>query len=248
MSRQMGRVPLLAALLVLGVFTCALAKGAFVVTKQTLKEESKTTRMFFSYTYPVIRLPGALMGAAGNCRDFNAAMQKRAQTDLAGFRAKAAQTPPRKGVPGRNEKTVACHVMVNTATLVGLRFEVLEGWIGAAHPVNSVFTLNWMADGTWLKLDAMFKPGSAYLQALSKACTAELRARGKARGFDVMTDGLAPKAGNFARFIPQASGIQVFFDQGQATTSAAGVQNVIVPWSAVADMLSPRGKDLQKSL
>lgn len=249
MSRMVGRVALLAVLVIVGMYTGAMAKQArFTVRSQALKVENRHHRFSFSYTYPEIRLPGALMGIAGNCRDFNAAMKKRAQRELADFRAIADQNPPRKGIPGTNQETVGHEVLTNTGTFISVRFNVMSMLLGAAHPTSSVTTVNWRSDGTWVTLDNLFAPDSGYLEVLSKACMTDLKARARAKQYDIFPDALAPKADNFKSFAIQAKGLRIFFAQGQVANSFAGVQDVLVPWAVVADKLGPVGKDIQKSL
>ena len=88
---MMHWVSALALVLVLASGGAPAAQGqAPVVTPKELKQSDATAGWEFSYRYPQLSVPGALMGVRGICEDFNQRMEQEARQSLEGFKKEVA--------------------------------------------------------------------------------------------------------------------------------------------------------------
>lgn len=135
-----------------------------------------------------------------------------------------------------------CELDVNPEESLGFRptaiTEVLAGadyCTGAAHPNDSVSTI--VIDTRTARpitLADLFVDEQAGLRRLS-AQTAQLA------DFPTNPDGLAPTEANFGNWTPTVAGIVLRFHDYQF---GHGIPSVTVPWSAVADLISPAQRAL----
>lgn len=130
--------------------------------------------------------------------------------------------------------------------LVSLQFDVGSYYQGAAHPNSYTETLNYdLKNGKQLRLADLFKPGSKYLQTLSTYCVTDLKKQWKEKNAevieDMLKDGSAPTAKNYESWTITKRGIGVNFDPYQVAPYAAGPQFVMVPYSALKELLKPDG-------
>lgn len=130
--------------------------------------------------------------------------------------------------------------------LVSVQFDVGSYYQGAAHPNSYTETLNYdLKNGKQLKLADLFKPGSKYLQTLSALCVADLKKQWKEKNAevteDMLKDGSAPTAKNYESWTITKRGIGINFDPYQVAPYAAGPQFVMVPYSALKELIKPDG-------
>lgn len=130
--------------------------------------------------------------------------------------------------------------------LVSVQFDVGSYYQGAAHPNSYTETLNYdLKNGKQLKLADIFKPGSKYLQTLSTLCVADLKKQWKEKNAevieDMLKDGSAPTAKNYESWTITKRGIGINFDPYQVAPYAAGPQFVMVPYSALKELIKPDG-------
>jgi hypothetical protein len=96
-------------------------------------------------------------------------------------------------------------------------------------------------------LGDIFKPGAKYLQAMSAFAIKDLKAQGKSKGADSMLDdemilsGAGPDAKNFKSWTITKKGLAITFDSYQVAPYAAGPQRVLIPYSALKDLIKPDG-------
>lgn len=120
--------------------------------------------------------------------------------------------------------------------------QLITGSLGyGAHPTAYVGTV--VIDSrsaTPITLAELFADEQAALARLSDE-SSRLLARD---GLDVRADepGLAPAAGNFANWIPTPNGLEIHFTEYQLGMRFA--PTVLVPWSALSDVLAPDMVDL----
>jgi hypothetical protein len=119
---------------------------------------------------------------------------------------------------------------------------------GAAHPNSYSETVNFdLRNGKLLKLADLFQPGSKYLQTISAYCIADLKKQGKQKGPDSMLDddwierGAGPDAENYGSWTVGKKGLEITFDSYQVAAYAAGPQHVLVPYSALKDLIKTDG-------
>jgi hypothetical protein len=98
-----------------------------------------------------------------------------------------------------------------------------------------------------LKLGDLFKSDAKYLPAISAYCISDLSKQAKAKGPDGMLDdnsiknGAAPTTKNYQSWIITKRGLGINFDAYQVGPYAAGPQYVLVPYSALKDLINPDG-------
>jgi hypothetical protein len=125
--------------------------------------------------------------------------------------------------------------------ILSLQFAV-DGYVdGAAHPYHLTRTLNFdLENGQALTLEALFLPGSGYLERLAAYCKAELATRDI--GFDEwFAAGADPLPENYRNWNVTYQGLLITFDEYQVAPYAAGMQQVLVPYDALQDLLDPNG-------
>ncbi|MCA9792749.1 MAG: DUF3298 and DUF4163 domain-containing protein [Candidatus Eremiobacteraeota bacterium] len=128
-----------------------------------------------------------------------------------------------------------------TPRLVALFFHGYD-YRGGAHgmPVMAPLVIE-TASGKSVPPEGLFKPGSAYLQRLSKLCYQDLIGRKDTNwDEDWLRRGSAPEAANYQVLYPQADGLLVVFPPYQVDSYAAGPQEVVIPYAKLADILNPK--------
>ncbi|MGI5843890.1 MAG: DUF3298 domain-containing protein [Candidatus Xenobium sp.] len=109
-------------------------------------------------------------------------------------------------------------------------------YLGGPHPSPWLVSLNFdLRHGRALELADIFKPGSPWPERLSAWCVRELKTR-------EMTDpdpGASADPQNFVVWTMAPQGLTILFPPYQVAPYSAGVQEVMVPWSEVADLLRP---------
>lgn len=128
--------------------------------------------------------------------------------------------------------------------LVSVRFDVGSYYQGAAHPNSYTQVVNYdLKNGKPIKLADLFQPGAKYLQAISAFCIAELKKQSGEKGLleDQIKEGAAPTAKNYRSWTISKKGLGINFDAYQVGPYAAGPQFVLVPYSALKDLIKPDG-------
>ena len=122
-------------------------------------------------------------------------------------------------------------VVLANDSYLSIYFEGESYGIGAAHPVQYSFVVNYnLAANRQLKLSDLFKPRSKYLKFISEFCLTEL-SRGK-NGESLWKDKLAPVAANFESWNMTREGIRFNFDECTVLSSSDGKQTVLIPYTA----------------
>lgn len=112
---------------------------------------------------------------------------------------------------------------------------------GAAHPSNVIETMNFnILTGESITLGTVFGPyPDTYLPRLSDfTFTALNKKLGNDKGaIDNIKSGTTPNEENFSSFVFTDSGILFIFQAYQVAPYAAGSQEVLVPYSAIRDII-----------
>lgn len=139
-------------------------------------------------------------------------------------------------------------VTLATNDLVSVAFGISTFGEGAAHPNHNTITFNYdLRAGKELKLADLFKPNSDYLKVVSDYAIKDLteQLRGEMSGDDPDTDwireGAGPKEENYRSWNLSPKGLEINFDPYQVASYAAGPHEVIIPLSALKDVLDPNG-------
>lgn len=117
---------------------------------------------------------------------------------------------------------------------------------GAAHGNHLTQVLNYdVKKGKKLSLSDLFLDKSKYLTAISNYCIKELKERAKKEDSLIMEDqiqsGAGPQADNYRAWAITKKGLWITFDPYQVAAYAAGPQYVLVPYSALKDIIRPDG-------
>src|SRR5262249_5963211 len=97
-----------------------------------------------------------------------------------------------------------------------------------------------------LALADLFNPRSDYLNVISQYCIKELKDRQKKDKDSMLDDemmksGAAAKKENYEAWAITKKGLWITFDPYQVAPYAAGPQYVLVPYSALKDIVKPDG-------
>lgn len=117
---------------------------------------------------------------------------------------------------------------------------------GAAHGNSLTQVLNFdVKKGKKIALADLFIDKSKYLTAIANYCMKELKERSKKEDSMIFADqletGAGPRADNYRAVAITKKGLWVTFDPYQVAAYAAGPQYVLVPYSALKDLIRPDG-------
>jgi hypothetical protein len=139
-------------------------------------------------------------------------------------------------------------VTLATNDLVSVAFGVSTFGEGAAHPMHYTVVFNYdLRAGRQLKLADLFKPDSDYLKIISDYAIKDLTEQISAEtsGGDPDTDwireGAGPKEENYRSWNLSDKGLEINFDPYQVASYADGPHEVVIPLSALQDVLDPSG-------
>jgi hypothetical protein len=215
--------------------------GLRVGTKE-IKEEDKKNKYSISVEYP------ELTGATNpNVDKFNQEVKNLATKEVGDFK-KGQQEQSAEDLPPDSEMgsdlSMDYDVVLATNELVSVIFDVSNFEAGAAHPSNYSHVINYdLKNGKVLKLSDLFKPGSDYLNTISRYAINDLKKQPEQEGVDDewRQNGAGPKEENYESWNISKKGLAITFDQYQVASYAAGPQHVLVPYPALKDMVRPDG-------
>jgi hypothetical protein len=227
------------------------SNGVEIVSKQ-IREKNKKLKYEVDVAYP--QLTGSV---DPNFEKFNQTVRSLITKKVADF--KKGMTPAADGEPtpdadnpGVDESmgsdiAVGYTVALAKDDLISLEFTVSDYEAGAAHPSSYTEVVNFdLKNGKLIKLADVFSPGAKYVQTLSTFCVQELKKQAKEQG-DAFIDedwikrGAGPEVTNYANWTITKKGLGITFDPYQVASYAAGPQNVLVPYSAVKEIVKPDG-------
>lgn len=216
--------------------------GDVELVGKAIKETNKKLMYEINAQYP--QLNG---GSNPNFPKFNQASRTAVMKDVAEFKKAMApeegEEPPPEGSMG-SDLGINYTVALAQDDLMSVKFDVGSYYQGAAHPNSYSSVLNYdLRNGKQLKLADLFNPGAKYLQALSNYCIADLKKQAKDKGLleDQIQEGAAPVAKNYKSWTISKRGMGIVFDAYQVGPYAAGPQFVLVPYSALKELIKPDG-------
>ena len=222
-----------------------LSGNAELVSKQ-IKESNKKLVYEIAAQFP--QLTG---GNNPNFEKFNQTVRGSVVKKIAEFKKDVAPKPdeePRPEDSMGSDLSISYEIALARDDVVSVLLIVSSYYQGAAHPNGYSEGVNFdLKNGKVLKLADLFKPGAKYLQALSAFCVADLKKQSKAKGEPGMLDdssinsGAAPALKNFHSWTIKKQGLGVEFDPYQVGPYAAGAQSVVVPYSAIKDLINTEG-------
>ena len=212
-----------------------------LVAKQ-IKENNKKLMYEIDARYP--QLTG---GSNPNFEKFNSVVRAPVLKEVAGFKKAMApeegEEPRPEGSMG-SDLNVSYDVALAQDDLISVGYSIGSYYQGAAHPNTVSDAVNYdLKNGKPLKLADLFKPGAKFLQAIADYCIADLKKQGKDKGLldEEIQNGAAANAKNYRSWTITKKGLGISFDAYQVGPYAAGPQYVLVPYSALKDVINPDG-------
>lgn len=134
-------------------------------------------------------------------------------------------------------------VVLATDELLSIYFIGRHYGIGAAHSVHASFTVNYdFKSHRRLTLASLFKPGSNYLDVISRKCLEDLSKDNPYLKTDSYSSQLlAPRAKNFESWNITAHGLRINFDACKVNACAAGDLSVEIPFDQFAGFIKSSG-------
>jgi hypothetical protein len=212
-----------------------------LVSKQ-IKESNKKLMYEIDARYP--QLTG---GSNPNFEKFNQAVRASVTKKVTSFKKdmepEDKEEPRPEGSMG-SDLNVSYDVALAQDDLISIEFSVGSYYQGAAHPNTFTEVVNYdLKNGKQLKLADLFKPGSKYLQSIASYCIADLKKQAKDKGLldQEIVNGASASAKNYQSWTITKKGLGINFDAYQVGPYAAGPQFVLVPFSALKDVINPEG-------
>lgn len=219
--------------------------GAARFAPKVIKEANKEKRYRVDAEYPQID---------GDARfdKFNREARSLITKDVAAFKTAetVSETDPGNETPAENADSsldVGYEIRYATDDLISVEFTEDDYERGAAHGNISTTVLNYdVKNGKKLALADLFNARANYLSAISSYCLKELQDRLKKDkdsmlDADMMKSGTSARADNYKSWAIAKKGLWITFDPYQVAAFAAGPQYVLVPYSALKDLIKPDG-------
>lgn len=218
--------------------------AAVRVTPKVIKEANKEKRYTVNAEYPQIEGDTRFDG-------FNREARNLVTKDVAAFKTgESDEGNAGSELPVETQQSsldMGYEIRFATNDLISVEFTEATYEAGAAHGNSATTVLNYdVRSGKKLALADLFNPKSNYLGVISSYCISNLRDRAKREqdsmiDEDMMKTGAAPQASNYQACAITKKGLWVTFDPYQVAAYAAGPQHVLVPYSALKDILKPDG-------
>ena len=216
---------------------------ADIATKQ-IKESNKKLVYEIDAQYPQIN-----GGNNPNFEKFNQTMRASVLKEVGAFKKEMKPKPDEEPRPENSMGSylnMSYKIGLAQDDLVSISFDIGSYYQGAAHPNSYSQSVNYdLKNGKALKLADLFKPGAKYLQSLSSYCITDLKKQSKEHSGSLddssINDGASPAAKNYRSWTITKKGLGINFDAYQVGPYAAGPQFVLVPYSALKDIINPDG-------
>jgi hypothetical protein len=214
------------------------------VTPKVIKEANKEARYTLEAEYPQID---------GDARfaKFNQEARGMITKDVAAFKTSETvqETDTSTELPAETQDStldVGYDFRLATDDLISVAFTEGIYSRGAAHPNSNTTVLNYdVKNGKKLALADLFNAKTNYLNVIAAYCLKQLKERAKNSDSmlsdDMMATGAAPRTENYQAWAITKKGLWITFDPYQVAPYAAGPQYVLVPYSAIKDIIKPDG-------
>jgi|SRR5215831_2107420 len=214
------------------------------VAPKVIKEANKQKLYVVNAEYPQIDGDSRFDG-------FNKEARALLTKDVAAFKA-AATSEEANDVSGPTSETQASTMDAGydfyyaTDDLISVAFTESTYQRGAAHGNSSTQVINYdLKSKKKLALADLFQDKSKYLSVIASYCQKELKDRAKKPDTmlepDLFESGAGPRASNYSAWNITRKGLWITFDPYQVAAYAAGPQYILVPYSALSDLIKPDG-------
>ena len=133
--------------------------------------------------------------------------------------------------------------VIHQLSLISVRIAVEGMQAGRAHPYRSHRVLNFdLAHNKEMALSDLFKPKSAYLQAIAEYSAKKLHETVHEDDKWMIQNGAQAVAKNYRNWNIEKEAILITFDEYQVAPYVYGPQEVEIPFTELQHLLSPQGK------
>jgi hypothetical protein len=219
--------------------------AAVRVTPKVIKEANKAKHYTVDAEYPQIE---------GDARfdNFNREARSLIAKDVAAFKTAETveETDTGSETPAETQDSsldIGYEIRYAKDDLISVEFSEGSYERGAAHGMTITTVVNYdVKNGKKLALADLFNPKSNFLSVISAYCIKDLRdqARKDKNSMldeEMMKSGASPRADNYRAWAITRKGLWITFDPYQVAAYAAGPQFVLVPYSALKDIIKPDG-------
>ena len=181
---------------------------------------------------------------------FNQEARAMITKDVAAFKSSETAEEPDEtsDLPAETQTStldISYQIRFATEELISVEFHEGQYSRGAAHGSSYTAVLNYdVKNGRKISLADLFNPKSNYLSVLSTYSSKDLKEKLKKDEMldeDMVKSGTEPRADNYAAWTITRKGLWITFDPYQVAAYAAGPQHVLVPYSALKDIIKPDG-------
>ena len=221
-------------------------------TKETVKIKDKTFTHSITYSYPEVT------GYKDKTSEdtFNKYISSIIDKDVEDFKKEIKEAE--KGMADSDMPAellqsyfnIEYSIINKTSDLISIKFLTEVYYAGAAHPSHAIWGLNYsLTSGKAINPGDLFKKDSNYLSVLSDYSIKELSKKAKENGkelgyepdYNWIKEGASPKEENFVYFNMTEKDLIIHFNEYQVDCYAAGPKDVIIPYSALKDIIDPAG-------
>lgn len=217
------------------------------ITTKQIKEENKQHHFTIDVEYPQIE-----GSDAEGVKKFNQEISSLVTKGVDEWKKGASEeTEEEDPVPEADDSSydVSYNIEFANDDLISVLIDNSIYEHGAAHPSSASETFNYdLKSAKHIKLTEVFKPGAQYIRALSDYCIEDLKKQSRKEDPNepMLNDedierGAAPEADNYTSWNITKKGLLITFDAYQVGPYAAGPQMVLVPYSALKDVINPNG-------
>lgn len=139
--------------------------------------------------------------------------------------------------PGKNSLYIDYKTKFQNKNALSLLFTISTYSRGAAHPANSVKSLN-LLNGKVVTLDQLFKPNSDYLTKIAEQSKTAIMEK-KIADKEWVTKGTSPTQDNYKNWYFTKNGLALVFDTYQVAAYVYGPQTVEIPKTTLVNWLRP---------
>ncbi len=221
--------------------------GDSEIAAKSIRDTNKSPKYEIDAEYP--QVTGA---SDGRFEKFNQEARKLATKEVAEFRKQMAEwAEDQVDVETSNlgsSVVIGYRISLATENLISVHFDIGTYFQGAAHPNSHSRILNYdLKSDRVIRLADLFKPGSKYLQTISGYSIKDLKRQSKSKGDELLLDdewverGAGAEAQNYQSWVITKKGLGINFDNYQVAPYAAGPFYVLIPYSALKDIIKPDG-------
>lgn len=208
----------------------------------TLKFQYPKAKMMIKTVYPVLHSEDENEAAISN---FNALVLEIINQEIDEFKNQVAQMKPDQAKLAKSVLKNDLYIDYDSSFInmtdqhvLSVRFTIAGMIAGSAHGYHTHRVLNYDLDaGEPLGLEDLFLPDADFITRLSEYTRGVLTKRLSNK--EMVIAGTEPTPANFREWNVKPIGLVITFDEYQVAPYVFGAQTVLIPYSALNDILDP---------